>query len=191
MPRKVRHRNRQLQKQNYKNPYGKAPISDDSDNMSPITLLGVIAFFLSCFYIVYNFQSLDISVLGMFKLFCFFVGLSFFIPIKIYRKKLTMSVYEYIILNLITVAPLLCSLFLITNILFAGDPYKEEYRIISSYIEGTQVYYILEDEVYTEKPYLRTINKNESAEFLGTNHIELTFRDGLFGIRKVVTKRFY
>lgn len=191
MPRKVRHKNRNLQNQAYKNPYGKAKIKDDSDNMEAITLIGVIAYFASCFFIVYIFQSLDISVFGMFQLFCFFVGASFLIPIKLYRKKLTMSIYEYIILNVITVAPVLSSLMLIINILFAGDSYKEHYSITSSYMDGTQVYYTLENNAYADKPYLRTINKNELAEFKGTNNIELTFKDGLFGIRKIVSKKFY
>lgn len=192
MPRKVRHRNRQLRRANYSNPYGKAKIKkDDGDNMSSITLLGIIAYFTSCFYVVYTFESLDIRVLGIFKLFCFFIGISFLIPIKIYRKKLTISIYEYIILNIITVAPVLCSIVLFLNAVFAGDPYTEQYKITSTYIEGTQVYYVLENDTYLDKPYLRTINKNEEADFQGTDYIELTFKDGLFGIRKVVSKKFY
>lgn len=191
MPRKVRHRSRQVSQQNYRNPYGNAKIKDESDNMSAITLMAIVAFFFSCFYIVHIFQSLEISILGMFQLFCFFIGVSFLIPIKLYRKKLTVSIYEYIILNIITVAPVLCSLLLILNIAFAGNPYHENYRIISSYMEGTQVFYELENNKYNDKPYLRTISKNETVDFSGTRNLELTFKDGLFGIRKIVSKKFY
>ena len=139
---------------NYKNPYGKAKIKlpEDDDNMEGITVLAVFVLFMSCFYILNHFTILDLSAFGLFKVYCFFIGASFLIPIRLYRKSLTMSMYEYIIFNILSIAPLFCSSFFILNDSFSGQPYTETYNVTSAIREDLHTYYILENNQYEDQP---------------------------------------
>lgn len=133
-------------------------------------------------------MTVDMGILGLFKLFCFMVGASFLIPIKIYRKRLTMSIYEYIIFNIITIAPIFCSSFFVLNNVFASDTYVESYKVINIKVDHGNSFYILENEQYKEKEYLRTINNSDVSDVKGSDSLKIYFSDGLFGLREIRKK---
>lgn len=173
----------------YKNPYGKAKFeTPDDDNMEGVTVLAIFTFFMSCFYSITHFMTVDMGILGLFKLFCFMVGASFLIPVKVYRKWLTMSIYEYIIFNIISLAPLFCSSFFILNNMFASDVYIESYKVIDIEVDRGKSYYILENKQYEDEEYLRTINNADVSDVKGSDSLKIYFSDGLFGLREVRKK---
>ncbi len=170
----------------YSNPYRKGKLKfKTEDNMSTFTVLAIAAYFICCFYIFIQFQTLALNVLGLIKLICFFIGASFLVPLKLYRKRFTMSIYEYLIINIIGISPMSCALFLFFNVIFSGPTYIETYKINSFYSDRNRVYYVLENNVYSDVPNIRSIDKNKAAEFMGKDSLRIHFKDGLFGIRKI------
>ncbi len=162
-----------------------------NDNMSKIHIAMVAIYFISNLYIIEEFNHLDLSLLGLIKLIAFLIGFGLLIPIKFYRKWLTISIYEYLILNFITIAPLLCALIIFTNENFKSDIYYESYKIESSeWVKGKTIFY-LENNQYEEKEYLRSIKDNEEFEKFGTENFSIFFYDGLWGIRIIEKKRVH
>ena len=165
--------------------------SQRNDNMSKIHIAMVGIYFLSNLYIIGEFNHLDLSLVGLFKLVALLLGLGLLFPIKIYRKWLTISIYEYLILNLIAIAPLLCALIIFTNDTFKSDVYYESYKIEKSeWVKGKIIFY-LENNQYDEKEYLRSIKDNEEFEKFGTENLAIFFSDGLWGIRIIEKKRVH
>jgi hypothetical protein len=180
---------RTRRKPNYNNPYRKAKIKEpENDNMDNVTILAVFVLFMSCFYIFQHFMEIDLSVFGLFKTFCFFVAVTFLIPIKFYRKRLTISIYEYIILNIISLTPLFCSSFFIINASFSGATYSETYKIIDVETTHGVSSYLLENDQYIDKAYLRTINSTDEFKVYGTDSLRINFSNGLLGVRLIKAK---
>lgn len=158
--------------------------------MSNFTIFMVILYFVSLFISIQFFKITDLSLYEFFRLNFLFIGISFLIPIYLYRKKLSMSFYEYTLINILSIGPFLCSLCLIVNFFFSGESYTESYAIANKEREGNQVVFSLENEQYKEKYYLRTIYDYEDAGPIGSpNQLEIQFSDGLFGIRIIEEKR--
>lgn len=150
----------------------------------------VILYFVSLFISIQFFQITDLSLYEFFRLNLLFIGISFLIPIYLYRKKLKMSFYEYTLINILSIGPFLCSLCLILNFLFSGSSYLETHPIVSKKREGSQVILTLENKQYKEEKYLRTISDFENAGSIGNaKQLQIQFSDGLFGIRIIEEKR--
>ena len=179
-------------KKSYKNPYGKASIDEPVvDNMGKFTITAIIVFFISCIYLLLHIHQVELSTLGFFKILDFFLGHSFLILIKWYRKLLTMSMYEYIIFNLISIAPLLFTIFLLINNVFAGKPYIETYKIEHAVLNNENLCYVLEGNPYEDAAYIRTLYREENHEYDGSDSLSITFADGFFGIRQIKKKRLH
>lgn len=163
----------------------------EQDNMDIFQISMVLVFFASSLLTFTYFESLDLSVLGLLKMFCLFVGLSFLIPISFYRRKYTMSIYEYLIFNLITFGPFFLTLILSLNMFFTSPTYKETYRIIDKVPTARNTVYTLEENAYDDKEYLRSIGSKDIAETFGSENLSIYFSDGLFGIRIVEKKRLH
>lgn len=158
--------------------------------MNNFTVFMVILYFVSLFISIQFFKIIDLSLYKFFRLNLLFIGISFLIPIHFYRKKLSMSFYEYTLINILSIGPFLCALCLILNFLFSGEVYVESYAIVNKERKGSQVLFSLENEEYKEKEYLRTINDYEDVGSIGNaNQLNIQFSDGLFGIRIIEGKR--
>lgn len=150
----------------------------------------VILYFVSLFISIQLFQLIDLSLYKFFRLNFLFIGIAFLIPIYLYRKKLSMSFYEYTLINILSIGPFLCTLCLILNFLFSSEVYTESYAIVDKERTGNQLVFSLENEQYKEKEYLRTIYDYEDAGPIGSaKQLEIQFSDGLFGIRIIEGKR--
>lgn len=160
------------------------------DNMGNFTVLMVFLYFTSLFISLQFFQIVDLSLYAFFRLNLLFIGVSFLIPIYFYRKKLSMSFYEYTLINILSIGPFLCTLCLIFNFIFSGNSYVESYAIVEKKREGSNVVLTLEGNHYSDKEYLRTISDFESAGSIGgAKQLHIQFSDGLFGIRIIEEKR--
>jgi len=161
----------------------------EEDNMDRFQIVLIGIFFLSCFACLTMFYSLDLSLFGLFKLLCLFIGISFLVPISLYRKKFTMSFYEYIIFSAISIAPAMLTLTLFTNIALKSPSYVENYKI--EHIEHTSIrsIYTLENNAYHEKVYLRSIGNKDEVVVNGSSKFSIIFSDGLFGIRIIEGKQ--
>lgn len=180
-------RNRRTRK--YHNPYGKAKIKvEKGDNMAGLTYLAVMIYFGSCGYIISTNSYFDLTLFGYLKIFCFFIGLAFLIPVRIYRKKYTMSIYEYIIINFIAIAPILSAGFLMSNQLFVSDISTECYEIVEKKNINGDIHFFLKDDVYADKPYLRTIKNRDKFVRYGTDNYCIEFKNGWFGLRTIESK---
>jgi hypothetical protein len=159
--------------------------------MSFIHAFMVVAYFVSCFLILSYFPDAVLDLSDLLKLFCLIIAISFLVPIKLYRKWLTMSMYEYIFLNVLGISTLGCALFFVLNDSFKGEAYEETYKIVA--IERVHKAYVfsLEGEAYEDQVYLRTIKDNETYEKLGNEYLSLSFANGLFGVKVVENKRLH
>jgi hypothetical protein len=163
----------------------------DKDNMDSFNSLMVIGFFVASVLVISQFRQLDLSLLGLLKLYCLILGISYIIPVRFYRKRLTMSFYEYILFNLLGFTPLVLALFFLLNAGFRKAPYSETHKISSKVPQQNAVTYRLENDAYADKAYLRTINLTESMEVRGSEYLTITFSDGLFGIRIIEKKELH
>lgn len=158
------------------------------DNMESFNILMVVSFFMASFYVFHSFFSLDIDLFNLLQFYCLFIGLGFLIPIKLYRKKLTMSFYEYLLFNLLSFSPVLIALFFFVNNSFKGGTYVETYNIAHYELNEYGAVYTLEKGQYKDKTYLRSVNQNNNAEVLGNSKLSIYFSDGLFGLRIIENK---
>ena len=106
------------------------------DNMGNFTVLMVFLYFISLFVSLQFFQIIDLGLYEFFRLNLLFIGISFLIPIYLYRKKLSISFYEYTLINILSIGPFLCTLCLIFNFIFSGNSYVENYTIVEKKREG-------------------------------------------------------
>jgi len=159
-----------------------------SDNMDNFNIFMVFAFFMSTFFVFEGFLHLDISLFQLFQLYCLVLGIGFLIPIKLYRKKLTMSYYEYVIFNILTFSTILLVILFKINNSFKGPEYVETYAIESYEQTEYNTMYFLENNEYEDKEYLRSIDQYDEIEVKGNSSLSLYFSDGFLGIRIVEKK---
>ena len=161
---------------------------DPDKTMDQFNILMVIAFFLSCLYILNTFHFLDLSVFQFFQLYFLFIALGFMVSVKKYRKKLDMSMYEYILFNFMALAPLfICSIFFI-NGAYDLNQYSERYKIIDSKHSEIESIYYLKNDQYKDKEFIRTISQKDDAIVSGSDYLTIHFTQGLLGIRKINRK---
>jgi hypothetical protein len=161
------------------------------DNMENFNILMALGYFVFMSFIINSFADLDLKLFKLLKLFSLFTAIGFLIPIKLYRKKLTMSFYEYILFNILSVGPALLSLMLILNFAAKSEPYVETYKIVSKERESHQWVYKLEEQAYQNKKYLRTVENNKNYKQRGKDYLDIEFSDGLFGIRIIESKALH
>lgn len=159
--------------------------------MHPIHVIMVVGYFVSCFLIYLFFQEVELSAFELLKIFCLLIGIGFLIPIKVYRIKFTMSMYEYIFFNFLAFSTINCAILFSLNFAFKGQPYEETYRVTN--IERVHKAYVfsLENDQYEDKEYLRTIRDKDNYQKTGNQYFSLSFSDGLLGIRVIENKRLH
>jgi len=154
-------------------------------------MLMVGGYFFSAIFILAQFPFLDLTAIQLLKLFCFFLGLSFLVPIRLYRKRIELSYYEYLFFNFICLAPVFIVLTFSINEVFKGETYIESYEIVQRKVSRDKIILTLEDQSYQNKAYMRTINTKDNSEIRGNNNYALYLSDGLLGIRIIEKKRLY
>jgi len=164
---------------------------EEPDNMHVVHVSMVVIYFGSCLIVLNAFLAADLNTFELIKLICLMLGLSFLIPIKLYRRKLTMSMYEYILLNLIGISPLFLALFFSGNWLFKGDIYEESYVIQDMVWHDKTMVIELEDQIYDDREFLRSLKPNEEFEKEGTENYSIYFADGPLGIRFIEGKKLH
>lgn len=164
---------------------------DRRDNMSFFTLFMVVSFMGSMMFYLNVLYYIDISNFGLLRLLLFAMAIGFLIPIKLYRKKLTMSFYEYIIFNIISFAPSSISLLIILNLCFHSNPYIETYKVIGFESSEEKYIYHLENDQYIEEEYIRTIYDDNFPNISGHNYYAIQLADGHFGLRVIQKKLAY
>lgn len=158
---------------------------DKQDNMDVIHIIMTFTWFACNLYIFSEFPHLDLSILGLFKLIFVCIGISFFIPIKFYRKKLTMSFYEYLFINLLALGPLftVCSFYM--NETFGSVPYTEKHLIVDSRQTNNGTLFELENHAYQDKVYLRKVNASYRVNKKDSLYLNIQLIDGLLGFRVI------
>jgi len=137
---------------------------------------------------VVNVHKIDISNFGLFRLLALATALCFFIPIRLFRKKYTMSFYEYAIFNIISFAPTSIVLVFILTLTFNSSPYIETYQISSFEPFEKKYIFNLADGQYQDDEYLRTIYDDNFTNIRGTSKYSIKFSDGYFGLRVILEK---
>ncbi len=151
----------------------------------------VLVYFASCILVLNAFLIADLNTFEFIQLICLMLAISFFIPVKFYRRKFTMSMYEYIILNIIGISPFFLAMFFGSNWMFKGETYEESYSIEEMVREEKSVILILEDNTYQDRQFLRTLYHNEEFENEGTDNYSIYFADGPFGVRFIEGKKLH
>ncbi len=158
------------------------------DNMENFQVIMVLIFFFSSFVVLKHFFELDVSLFELLKFYCLFLGISFLIPLSLYRKKFTISIYEYLIFNFISFSPLLLGCIFFLNTIFKSAEYSETYRIMDTEVSELNILYTLEGNAYKGRKFLRSISDKDEVEIKGKKNLTIYFSDGLFGIRVVERK---
>lgn len=144
----------------------------------------VILYFIVTICVTAIFQILDLSIFQLFRLFILTVGISFLIPIKVYRKRWALNFYEYLIYNIVFVGPTLLLIAFSINFINPSPTYTESYAITAKERIDGAIVLGLENNKYQDKTYLRTFSENEDTHKAAyANRLELEFSNGLLGIR--------
>jgi len=161
------------------------------DYMSTITAWTVFIYFISAILIISNYSYFMLKVVHFVQLFCFFLAIAFLVPIRLYRRKLNMSYYEYVFINFLGLAPLLMLFCFGINLAFKGDSYTETYRIVNSISTNGNMTYILENNKYEDYEHVRSIDLTKEVEIEGNTFLSIQFSDGLLGIRMIEKHRVH
>src|SRR5690554_711985 len=160
----------------------KAPPKHDTEQLINYVILFYFIIFIGLIQI---FKQLDLTIFHFFRLLIIMIGVAFFIPISLYRKRWRLSYYLYTIFNIIFSGPLLLLFIFILNISFTSKPYIEEHKIIRMEASPAKNHtmIILENNQYEDKSYLRKVSKDDNIGFLSrAKKLKIEFSDGLFGI---------
>ena len=90
-------------------------VAEPKDNMGTVHILMTIALFIGLFFIINYATVTVISTWNITKIFAGILAISLLVPIKWYRKKLTMNIYEFFLLSLLGYAPLLTGVYFAAN----------------------------------------------------------------------------
>lgn len=174
----------------HKNPPRKLKVKKEKSEaeMDNFNILMVCIFFLASFYILFTSHSLDLSVFQCFQMYFLFLGIGFIVSINKYRKKLQMSYYEYVLFNIMAFAPGLIALTFFLNGLYFYKTYEETYKIKSFQHTEVETIYVLKDNQYEDKEYLRTISQKDEVVITGHNFYNIKFANGFLGIRVILEK---
>lgn len=181
-------RQRYLERRKKAPPLNKKLVVEKEDNMGFMALFAAASFIASIMFFVVNIHKVNISVFGLFQLIAIAIAIWFLIPIKLYRKKFTMSFYEYIIFNVISFAPTSIVILFILNMTIHASPYIETYAV--DHFDPYERKYIfhLADGKYAEEEYLRTIYDHNFPNIKGVESYSIKFSDGYFGLRLIEEK---
>jgi hypothetical protein len=162
---------------------------EKKDNMGGIHVLMVLALFVGLGMMVSIGSITVITVWGITKIFAFVLAISLLIPIKWYRKKLTMNIYEYFLLSLLGYAPFITGLFFGINYYNRANFHVETYSIQS--IERGKFYsdIHLNNDTLSEYPLLTSFDDRDSNFYKGRSKMRYEFEEGGLGLKILLDKR--
>jgi len=162
---------------------------EKKDNMGIIHTLMVLAFFIGLLMIVIFGSETVISIWGITKIFAFVLAITLLIPIKWYRKKFTMNVYEYFLLSFLGYAPFLTGLFFTLNYVNRANFHVETYPIES--IERNEYYseVHLNNDTLSEYALLTSFDDRDFAFYFNKRKMRYEFEDGGLGLKILLDKR--
>ncbi len=186
--RELRRIRRELVKAHYKANPPKPP-KETKDNMSSIHVLMTLALFIGLFLLVNFASETVISIWGITKIIAGIFAITLLIPIKWYRKRFTMSIYEFFLISLLGYSPLLAGLFFFTNHIGSDNFHVETYNIES--IEMSRYFSTihLENDTLSEYAILTAFDSRDSAFYKGRSTARYEFKDGLWGLKIMLDKR--
>jgi hypothetical protein len=186
--RELRRIKRKLVQAQYKvNLPKKTPVK--KDNMGPIHLLMTVTFFIGLFLITNYATVTVISTWSITKIFAGILAISLLIPIKWYRKKLTINIYEFFLLGLLGYAPFLTGIYFATNYFTRGNEHVETYKIEQVEMHTFFSDLILENDTLNEYALLTCFDSRDSGLYKGRTKAKYTFEDGGLGLKILVDKR--
>ena len=180
----------------YKKPEKKgAPLAyktDKSDNMSTVHFLMVLLYFISLFVLIQYYLKTFMNFFELVGFFIFSIALAFLIPISVYRKKYTMSFYEYALINIMGLAPVITALLLLLNFHLASNLSVGTYKIVARKDTGKSVILVLENDAWAEHEFVRTIDdfSNYRKPATSADTLSIAIAEGLFGY-KVLKDQIY
>lgn len=164
-------------------------VAEPKDNMGPVHILMSLGLFIGLFFII-NFATVTvISTWSITKIFAGVLAISLLVPIKWYRKKLTMNIYEFFLLGLLGYAPLITGTFFAANYFTSSNEHSEVYKI--EQVEMSTFYsdLILENDTLNEYALLTCFDSRDSSLYKGRTKAKYTFEDGGFGLKILIDKR--
>ncbi len=160
------------------------------DNMGWIHFLTIFAFFMG-FFLLIQFGSVTvISFWGMSKIFAIFLAIGLLIPIKWYRKKWTMNIYEYFLVSLLGIAPFFSGLIFLINFSFSHTPHIESYEI-EKISEGNLYSDIhLKNDTLSEYGILTSNDSREYQIIENAKKVEYHLEYGALGMKVLMERKF-
>lgn len=160
------------------------------DNMGCMHFFMAFAFLIGFFMLIQFGMFTVITFWNITKIFAVFLAIGLLIPLKWYRKKWTMNIYEYFLVNLLGIAPLFTGIIFFFNFLFSHHPHKESYDI-ESISEGTFYAEIhLSDNTFEDYNILVSMDDNEYKMYKGAKQVEYFFLEGGLGMKILVSRDF-
>lgn len=158
------------------------PRKDNMNNFYVIAFLtalaGVMAYGIGSKYFIIS-QSTYLKIVLITFL------LTLLVPIKYYRKKFTISYYEFIVFNFMISTPVILLLVFSLNLMLPIKYYKESYKYTDTrYLSSCecQVVY-LENEQHENDIAFRKLIDREYTTYRGDSIYTIEYSRGIFGIR--------
>lgn len=162
---------------------------EKEDNMDAVHILMSLSLFAGLFLLV-NYASITvISIWSITKIFTGILAVSLLIPIKWYRKTLTISIYEFFLIGLLGYAPLFSGLFFGLNYSFRSNEHSEIYKIEKIEMSTFFSDLILESDTLSEYAILTSFDSRDSSYYKGRKTIRYILEDGGLGLKILVDKR--
>ena len=141
-------------------------------------------------FLIINYASVTvISAWNITKIYTGILAISLLVPIKWYRKKLTINIYEFFLLGLLGYAPLLTGSYFATNYLTSYNEHSEIYKIESVEMHTFYSDLILENDTLSEYALLTCFDSRDSSLYKGRTKAKYTFEYGGLGLKILIDKR--
>lgn len=164
-------------------------VAEPEDNMGTIHVIMSVSLFVGLFLLIKFATVTVITTWSISKIFAGVLAISLLVPIKWYRKKLTMNVYEFFLIGLLGYAPLLTGTYFATNFLTSSNEHSEIYKIEQVEMHTFYSDLKLENDTLSEYALLTCFDSRDSSLYKGRTKAKYTFEDGGLGLKILVDKR--
>lgn len=163
------------------------------DNTSPIYSFAVIFTLLAVVAIAALNHLFILNLIDFFKIFICTYLLLIAIPIKVYRKKFTISFYEFFIFNFILTTPAILLIIFSLNYFIVIDHSTETYPVerVRYYGKSSMRIVTLKNKQYIDNEAMRTIYNWNEHEFVSNRLYEISYATGIFGIKMYEFQKLY
>tara|TARA_R110002050_G_scaffold149463_1_gene276074 strand:+ start:121947 stop:122516 length:570 start_codon:yes stop_codon:yes gene_type:complete len=154
------------------------------------------SWFGGLFLLFWMYSLTDISLTETLKWFAFFALILTLIPYKMTVRLLPIEFHFMVVINIMGLGPVLTSLFLVINFIFASSPVEHNHPIKHFHagkegFNGSDLVLVLKDNALANQKKFRSFDYGQYVdEVLDSKVYKCTIKSGLFGYDVLVDPNF-